>query len=133
MAAPTAKSGRLRFAGAASWLGRWVALHLQKRRRKRAAGPGGIPAAPTGLAGADIAGGVGLTWDMSGVTGELGCEVQRRLDEDGYDFGFFGSTGPDVGYFEGDVPEGGTWQFRVRAFNASGYSGFSNVVTVTFV
>jgi hypothetical protein len=111
----------------------WWAMRCQKRRRKRAAESSGVPAAPSNLVGEDLAGGVGLTWDMTGVEGELGCEVQRRLDEVGYDFGYFGSTGPGVNHFEEDVPEGGMWQFRVRAFNASGYSDYSNVVTVEFV
>ncbi len=119
--------------GLGSVLRAWWALRCQKRRRERAAESGGVPAAPSNLVGEDLAGGVGLTWDMTGVEGELGCEVERRLDEVGYSFGYFGSTGPGVNHFEEDVPEGGLWQFRVRAFNASGYSDYSNVVTVEFV
>ena len=92
-----------------------------------------MPDAPSNLVGDDLGGAVGLAWDMSGVEGELGCEIERRLAEVGYEFTLFGSTGPDVNHFEGDVTEGGMWDFRVRAFNAVGYSGYSNVVTVEFL
>ncbi len=110
----------------------WWAMRRQKRRRK-AAGASPVPNAPSSLVADDLGGAVGLAWDMSGGEGELGCEIERKVAGVGYEFELFGSTGPDVNHFEGDVLEGGTWDFRVRAFNAVGYSGYSNVVTVEFL
>ena len=87
MATILAKGARVRLAGSAGRLGRWVALHLQERRRKRA-GTGtvlpAVPAAPTDLVAEDHAGAqVGLSWsDLAGD--QQGFRVYRRVDGDGY-------------------------------------------------
>jgi hypothetical protein len=112
----------------------WLALRLQWRRRKRAAGgTAGVPAAPSNLQGWDTAGAVLLTWDMTAVEGELGVEIEGRQEAPEHEFEVLGVGGPNVSNFDYEIGTGGFWEFRVRAFNAAGYSGYSNVVRVEFL
>ena len=111
----------------------WWAMRSQKRRRHRGMAGGGAPGAPSNLQAEDLAGGVGLTWDMTGVDGEEGCSIEARdvdLDEA---FHQLGTTGPDVGAFQFDAGGGSHFQCRLRAFNASGYSAYSNVADIILV
>jgi len=72
-------------------------------------------------------------WDMTAVEGEFGVEIEGRQDAPEYEFEVLGTGGPNVDSFDYEVATGGFWEFRVRAFNAAGYSAYSNVVRVEFV
>lgn len=114
----------------------WVLVWLQSRRRKRSAGavpdppPPSVPATPGNLQGADLGGVVGLTWDMSGVEGEDGCCIEARHVANGAQIAEVGRTGPRVSAFEFDGSDYSDWQFRVRAFNAYGYSDYTDWIEV---
>jgi hypothetical protein len=112
----------------------WWALRCQKRRRRETiiTGPA-VPAAPSSLQGHDIGGAVDLIWSMAGVVEDLGCSVEARIDQVGFEFDEVGTTGPGASFFSMEIEDGQTRQFRVRAFNAAGYSDYSNVVTVSFL
>src|SRR5262245_49967109 len=114
--------------GSLAFLRSWLPLWLQGRRRKRHAGSGlPVPGAPSNLQGEDLGGVVGLTWDNSGVQFEDGYSIEaKEMGES--DFTVVGTADPDANSFQRGVPNGGTVQFRVRAFNASGFSAYSNVV-----
>jgi len=70
---------------------------------------------------------------MTAVEGELGVEIEGRQDAPEYEFEVLGAGGPNVNNFDYEIATGGFWEFRVRAFNAAGYSAYSNVVRVEFV
>ncbi|MCC2668974.1 MAG: repeat-containing protein, partial [Armatimonadetes bacterium] len=86
------------------------------------------PAAPTGL-NAVIAGShrVNLTWtDQS--SNETGFEIERQVD--GGDFGQIATVGSGATSFgDTDLPDGTTYRYRVRAYNAGGRSEFAGPVT----
>lgn len=129
MATILAKGARVRLAGSAGRLGRWVALHLQERRRKRA-GTGtvlpAVPAAPTDLVAEDHAGAqVGLSWsDLAGD--QQGFRVYRSVDGDGY--GVWQTLDASSTWVDdADVFVGHLYSYYVVAFNAAGESAPSNV------
>jgi hypothetical protein len=116
----------------------WVGWYLEGRRRMRAAAhavasPPPIPAMPTGLSAEDTGGGFRLSWNMSGVDFEDGCAVEVRDIDNGIPFTEYGRTGPDVNFM--DVDGGGSSDFecRVRSFNVSGYSPYSDVLPVNLI
>lgn len=89
-----------------------------------------LPAAPTGLSGLPISGTqVNLSWNDN-ADNEQGYEVQRSIDN--VNFTSVGTTGAGMANLSASgLTMGTTYYFRVRAFNASGNSGFSNVISVT--
>lgn len=102
--------------------------------RSESGGPGPTPgpSAPTQLvAEALSAERVRLTWNDT-ATDEDGFEIQLRVQNGGAFQPVQGAVGANV---ESRVVENlmpsTTYQLRVRAFNGSGSSGFSNVATVT--
>jgi hypothetical protein len=76
------------------------------------------------------AGQLTLTWADSS-TNELGCSIERSTGTTGT-FGEIGTTGPSViAYTDLTVADGTTYCYRVRAFNATAYSDYSNVACAT--
>jgi hypothetical protein len=91
--------------------------------------PWHLPGTPGGLGGSsDEGGSTLLTWDMDGVSYEDGSSVEGRKGAD--PFVELATTGPDVDSVTLGVPAG-TWEFRVRTFNAHGFSDYTNSVFVT--
>jgi len=89
------------------------------------------PSPPTNLAASVLSGTqVGLTW-RDNASNETGYQVSRSHASVG-DWSVIGTTGSNQTSFtdSGAVP-GTTYAYKVRAFNATGKSGPSNVVTAT--
>src|SRR4051794_9175266 len=93
---------------------RWVAVWLQGRRRRRATASGGAPNAPSNLQGVDGGGGFELTWDMTGVQGELGVSIEYRDLDLGESFHEINTVGAGVSEYASG-PAGANVQCRVRA------------------
>jgi hypothetical protein len=118
------------------WVRRWIAVRRQKQRRKsRTAEP--MPPLPTGpqfLAATYLGGGlVELNWDLTGVAFADGMSLERKFEwEDESAFTVIATTGPAVVVYDDTVSQGLTFvNYRIRAFNAAGYSGYSDWVTVS--
>ena len=111
---------------------RWLAVWLQDRRRRRAAASPAVPSAPSDLQGSDTGGGFELIWDMTGVEGELGVSIEYRDVDLGEAFHEIATVGPGIGDYASGTA-GSNIQCRVRAFNAVGYSPYSNTVTINLV
>jgi hypothetical protein len=76
------------------------------------------------------AGQLTLTW-IGSSTNELGSSIERSTGTAGA-FGEIGTTGPSVtAYTDLTVADGTTYCYRVRAFDAIAYSGYSNVACAT--
>jgi len=76
------------------------------------------------------AGQLTLTW-IDSSTSELGSSIERSTGTAGA-FGEIGTTGPGVtSYTDLTVADGTTYCYRVRGFNATAYSGYSNVACAT--
>ena len=110
----------------------WLALFLQERRRSRVAASAGAPAAPSNLQGSDVGGGFELTWDMTGVHGETGVSIEYRDIDEAESFHEIATVGPGVHMYDSGPSESNI-QCRVRAFNAAGYSPYSNTVTINLI
>lgn len=97
----------------------------------RTPGEGAVPDAPRELDAQLTAAGIHLRWND--VAGEHGYKIERRLDGSGSgDWVQIGTTGPNITTFlDEHVEPGRTYLYRVRAFNAAGNSGYSNVRAVT--
>jgi hypothetical protein len=91
--------------------------------------PGGI-AAPTNLQGQSVAASqINLSWnDNSG--NEDGFEIQRCAGASCTNFVRVTSVGEDVESYSDTISSEGSYRYRVRAFNASVNSSFSNIATV---
>ena len=77
-----------------------------------------------------IAGQLTLTW-LDRSTDELGFSIERSTGATGT-FGEIGTTGPNVtAYTDRTVATGTTYCYRVRAFNATAYSDYSNAACAT--
>jgi hypothetical protein len=87
------------------------------------------PSAPSSLV-AESSGSavVSLSWSMAGVVNESGCSIEGRMDSD--PFSELDTTGPGEDSRGIGLPQGGNWEFRVRAFNSMGYSDYSNTVQI---
>ncbi len=69
-----------------------------------------------------------FTWSHSG-NNEEGFKIERSTD--GVNFSQIDTTGANITYyFDGGVSSG-TYYYQVRAYNAVGNSGYSNIVNVT--
>jgi len=77
-----------------------------------------------------IAGQLTLTW-MDTSTNELGFSVERSTEATGT-FGEIGTTGPSITtYTDNTVVNGITYCYRVRAFDATAYSDYSDIACAT--
>jgi len=77
-----------------------------------------------------VAGQLSLTW-LDNSTNELGFSVERSTGTTGI-FGEVSTTGPNVtAYTDLIVADATTYCYRVRAFNATAYSDYSNVACAT--
>lgn len=125
MALAASPSARLRLPGGASRLGRWVALRLGDRRRKRRSGSG-VPNAPASLALVDDGVHINLTWqDQS--SNETGFRLYRKVDAGSYSV--YQALGAGVtSYQDSAVVSGKLYTYFVVAYNGAGESAPSNVV-----
>ena len=100
---------------------------INSRSRDRPGSPTPTTAAPVSLSASDVNSlSTVLTWDGSGVDNEDGFEIEKKIW--GGTFVMIATTGPDVNLFydtTGIEPEQ-TYTYRIRAYNAQGYSGYSN-------
>jgi predicted phage tail protein len=90
-----------------------------------------VPNAPTNLSGAASSPTqINLQWtDNSG--NEQGFSIERCTGNNCTNFAQIAQTGPNVTTFANTGLTGNTWyRYRVRAFNASGNSAFSNTINV---
>jgi hypothetical protein len=86
-------------------------------------GPDNLTAAPQGAA-------VALAWEDH-ADGETGYIIERA-DGDGAFRALTTTRADATAYTDDDVDPGTVYRYRVRAFNGSGASPYSNVVEVTF-
>src|SRR5207249_809775 len=89
------------------------------------------PAAPTNLVAAAAANGtqVNLTW-TDNSTNETGFKVYKSTD--GVNFALLATAGANAtSYSWTGAAQGGTYSFRVTAYNAAGESAVSNTATAT--
>jgi VCBS repeat-containing protein len=91
---------------------------------------GSPPTAPSGLSASAIsAGQIDLSWSDN-ATGEDGFYIQRS--EDGSNWSLIDTVGTDgTAYSDFTVFPGTTYYYRVRAYNLSGASAFSNTASAT--
>ena len=120
----------LRAARLGAWR-RWVAFYLHERREKRlaAATPTG-PLAPANLDALDTGFLVQLTWqDLS--SDEQGFRIYRQNNGGGFvvlqTLGANFTSAQDAGVVVGHI-----YDYYVTAYNASGESAASNVVTLVY-
>jgi len=74
---------------------------------------------------------VDLNWDDESDN-EAGFEIERSLISATAGFSLIQTLGPDIESFTDlSTENNNTYYYRVRAFNAAGYSGYSNVRSVT--
>ena len=92
--------------------------------------PTSAPSAPSGLAVQSAAyNKVTLGWTDT-ATNESGFKVERSTN--GIDFAEIATVGADTrSYSDSSVVAKTTYQFRVRAYNGAGNSGYSNALSVT--
>ncbi|NIM10867.1 MAG: hypothetical protein GTO45_02655 [Candidatus Aminicenantes bacterium] len=88
------------------------------------------PAAPTNLTATAVScSQIDLTW-QDNSDNEDGFSIERSLD--GITFTVLTTIGADeTSFSDTNVVESTTYWYRVRAFNAAGYSGYSNVASAT--
>jgi hypothetical protein len=92
--------------------------------------PGDPPASPSGLsATAASASQIDLTW-TDNAADEYGYQIERSLD--GASWSQIDTAGADVtNYADSTVSPNTTYYYRVRAYNGSGSSGYTNVASAT--
>ena len=106
----------------------WLALWMQRRRRKRAADHAapapGVPAAPENLAAEDLYTFVQLAWDDM-ASDELGFRIYR-------DGAVIAELGPNSSGYDDHTAQYGTRVYYVVAYNAYGESAHSNQISIAF-
>jgi predicted phage tail protein len=92
--------------------------------------PGPVPAAPSSLsASASSSTSAQLTW-FDNADNEDGFKIERSTD--GVSYGQIDTTGGNASsYNDSNLNPGTTYYYRVRAYNAAGNSGYSNVASIT--
>lgn len=91
-------------------------------------GPVSIPSAPTNLtAKAAGSSNVNLTW-QDNSTNETGFAIERSID--GIYFIEIGTGSANTTYYADSVLDGGTYYYRVYAYNSAGNSDYSNIASV---
>ncbi|HVP12377.1 MAG TPA: hypothetical protein VMV94_14465 [Phycisphaerae bacterium] len=90
-----------------------------------------IPAAPSNITATSLGGGrARVTW-QDNSTNETGFEIQREKQVGkNWKYTTTITVGADVTTYT-DSPGAGTFHYRVRAFNAAGYSAYTSWATVT--
>jgi hypothetical protein len=86
--------------------------------------------APSGLTGSAGKGSATLSW-KDNSTNETGFHIERA-PSGSTTFAVIGTVGVNVTTFK-DTVSRGTYVYRVRAFNATAVSAYSNTVTVKIV
>jgi hypothetical protein len=73
---------------------------------------------------------VTLSWEDTSPI-ELGFEIERRGDHEG-EFQRIGTVGADVTtYKDTGLTPGNTYFYRIRSFNSSGYSYYTDEMKIT--
>jgi titin len=93
--------------------------------------PPALPAAPSGLLATAISGTrVGLTWTDNAAT-ETGFYIERS-NNGGKSYSQIATVGANsVAWTDTTVTKRKTYQYRIRAYNGTGVSAYSNVAVVT--
>jgi|GEM_PF-1300837 len=92
-----------------------------------------LPAAPTGLAGvATTTSQIGLTWNDNSLN-ETAFAVERTIDLVHWTqvASTSAHTGTSTSYYDSGLSANTVYYHRVRAYNAIGYSGYSNASVAT--
>ena len=84
------------------------------------------PAAPTSLTASSGPGTVVLAW-TDAASDETGFSIERCLGTSCTAFGQIGTVGADATSYSDMYSASGVSRYRVRAFNAVGYSTYSNI------
>ncbi len=86
----------------------------------------GVPAAPAGLTATRISGSqIDLSWSDTSIN-ETGFKIDRKLGAGGT-YAQIAAVGANATSFPNTgLPDGTVYYYRVRAYNASGNSGYSN-------
>ncbi|MDX1934419.1 MAG: galactose oxidase-like domain-containing protein, partial [Capsulimonadales bacterium] len=92
--------------------------------------PRTLPAAPTGLTATATSGTrIALSW-VDNATNEQGFYIERSTD--GVTFAQIARVGPNARtYGNGGLPRKTRYSYRVRAYNATGPSGYSDIASAT--
>jgi len=91
---------------------------------------GNPPAAPSGLTAAAVSGQIDLNW-TDNSTDEYGFEIERSADN-GTNWDVLATVAADSqAYADTGLTPETTYDYRVRAFNGAGYSGYSNIASAT--
>jgi fibronectin type 3 domain-containing protein len=90
-----------------------------------------VPNAPTNLNGIAVSSNqVNLAW-TDNSNNEDGFRIERCTNNNCSSFVQIAQVGPNVNTFSNTGLAGNkTYRYRVRAFNASGNSAYSNIITV---
>ena len=89
--------------------------------------PPPAPDAPSGLYFATTATSISLRW-TDNSTDETGFEIERAIGTGGFE-SIATVAANDLNYIDGDLLPGTSYTYRVRAFNGTGSSAYSNEVT----
>ncbi len=92
---------------------------------------GGVPAAPTNLAAVAVSGTtINLTW-TDNANNETGFRIERKIKNTG-SFVQVTTVGANVvSYADSGLTAGVAYEYRVRAFNSTGDSSWSNIAEAT--
>ena len=92
--------------------------------------PQPTPNSPSSLNAVTISGSqINLTW-TDNASNEDGFRIERCAGPNCTNFSQFASVGPNVSSFANSgLAKNTTYRYRVRAYNASGNSGYSNIAT----
>jgi hypothetical protein len=92
--------------------------------------PGSLPVAPSDLAATEATfESITLSW-TDNADNELGFYIERSPD--GVNWEQVGTTGPDAATFtDTGLPPDVSFYYQVQAFNSSGFSSFSNIISTS--
>ena len=94
--------------------------------------PPAAPGAPVNLDGGPDGADASLWWDMSNAHYATGVEVESKPDgAPDSSYAVIATLGVEAEFVDAGIGPAAT-TYRVRAFNAGGYSAYSNTVTITF-